>query len=178
MLRPSFPPAEHKTGQITVETSQTATPGSHSLTITGANVNVTAGFGGTISFSCTGVAQITCSFSPATVQPVVSTPATTSITIRAGSSGLAANHRVQLLALALVLPMGITLTLHPEKRALRSVPAVFTLLLLILGLLSCGGSGGGGGGGGSSTFAITVSASATGTNTSRSLGTLNVTVTH
>jgi hypothetical protein len=164
----------------------------HSLTLTRggsgsvkATVGVTDGFAGTVSLSCNGSSQITCNFSPATIQPTPSTPATATVTFVAGYNASARPlswHPQIRLALALLLPVGLVMGYARQYRKFVVGGTVFAVLVL-LSFLSCGGGnsgggGSGGGGGGSNTYTVTVNASASGTNTTRPLGTVTVTVTH
>lgn len=168
----------------TLNTSTLTIPRGGSGTLT-ATVNATSGFGGSVTFACSGTAQLTCSFSPSTVQPTATSPQTTKITVTASNMALAspaASQRDRFLLCALVFPLGVVFAIA-SKRQTRVVGVAAGLLLLTLTLatLSCGGnsgSGGGGGGGGSNDYTITVTAMAAGTNTTRTLGTVNVTVTH
>jgi hypothetical protein len=158
-----------------------------------ATVTATSGFAGTVSFACSGATQVTCSFSPLTVQPTGSGSQTTNITVTAGSPAakLAARDPAgsRLLSLVLVLPFWIVFgtARNDRMRAKRAAVGLF-LLTLVIASMSCGGgsggggngggSGGGGGGGGSANYTITVNATAAGTNTTRALGTIAVTVTN
>jgi len=150
--------------------------GSGSLTAT---VDATAGFAGIVSFTCTGASQISCTFSPSTVQPAVTTPQTSNVTMSSSNASGRAAPTASSLTLALVIPLGTFLGLASKRRSfagrLLLRLALFTLTFLFV---SCGGSsgGGGGGGGGSATYSITVNATVAGLNTTRSLGTVNVTV--
>ena len=165
-------------GSLSQSTLTVARGASGSLTAT---VSATAGFGGTVSFTCTGTTQVTCSFSPSTVQPTATSPQPTTITVTASNSAfmfpLRDKTRSKSPLLALIFPCGIILGVVCKRhiRALRLAVGLF-LLVMILAAVSCGG--GSGGGGGSNTYAITVTGIATGTNTTRTLGTLNVTITH
>ena len=163
-----------------LSTSALTIPAGGSGSVT-ATLNATAGFGGTVSFTCSGAAQISCSFAPTTVQPTGSVSQTTTITLSASSSADAAYlSGTRLLKLSLALPLGLVFGLYSKKRV-RMIGSLCAMLLILVSLstFSCGGSGSrGGGGGGSSTYAITVTATVAGTNTTRTLGTVNVTVTH
>lgn len=149
-------------------------------------VNVTNGFGGTVSYACAGTTEVTCSFAPVAVNPTPSSPGFTTVPITASYSALMLSPKEPIgrgfWLLASALPFGIFLGATAKKQmSLRG--SIMTLLLptVALASLSCGGGssgGGGGGGGGSNTYSITVTAAASGTNTTRTLGTLNVTVTH
>jgi FG-GAP-like repeat len=156
--------------------------GSGSLSAT---VNVTDGFAGTVSLSCNGSSQITCKFSPKTLQPTPSTSATATVTFVAGYSASVQPpgwySRINL-ALALLLPIGLMVGCVRRSQRFAAEGAILAALVLV-GCLACGGGnsgggGGGGGGGGSNTYTITVSASAAGTNSTRTLGTVTVKVTH
>jgi hypothetical protein len=148
--------------------------GSGSLTAT---VNATAGFGGTVSFTCTGASQISCTFSPSTVQPTATTPQTTNVTMSSSNASKGAAHSASSLVLALIIPFGMFLGLASKRRSFASCLLLgLTLLTLTFLFVSCGGSSGGGSGGGSATYSMTVNATVAGSNTTRSLGTVNVTV--
>jgi len=168
-------------GSLSRSTLTIARGGSDSLTAT---VSATTGFAGTVSFACTGTAQVTCSFSPSTVQPTPTSPQTTNMTVTAGYSAfmfpLRDKTRSSSLFLALIFPFGIIFGLATKGQTwVLRLPVGIFLVALILAAQSCGGgSGGGGGVGGSNTYAITVTGTETGTNTTRTLGTINVTVTH
>ncbi len=175
-------------GSLSNSTLTMARGASGSLTAT---VNATPGFGGAVSFNCSGSTQVTCSFSPSTVQPTATSPQTTNITLSAGYSAsmipLRDSARREFLLLALLLPFGFVFGISGKKQT-RIVHAAVGLffLVLILTSLSCGGGssggsgggGGGGGGGGSNTYTLMVNATSAGTNTTRTLGTITVTVTH
>jgi hypothetical protein len=148
-----------------------------------ATVNATAGFVGTVSFACSGTTELTCNFSPATVQPTGSSSATTTVTVTAGNSAMIVPPKVRTRSafylLAFVLPLWIVpgMSIRLKQRLLAGL-LLPTLVLLSLSCGSGAGSSGGGGGGGSDNYTVTVVASAQGTNTTRTLGTINVTVTH
>jgi FG-GAP-like repeat len=148
-----------------------------------ATINATAGFGGTVSFSCSGAAQISCSFSPSAVQPTASNSQTAKMTVTAsGSASIRPLNRITTIGiqwLALMMPFGIVLVLSNKGplRASRSVAKAF-LMASILGSISCGGGSPSPGGGSSNSYNITVSATADGTNTTRTIGSLNLTVTN
>jgi|HubBroStandDraft_1064217.scaffolds.fasta_scaffold00096_16 hypothetical protein len=149
--------------------------GSGSLTAT---VNATTGFGGTVSFACTGASQISCTFSPSTVQPTGTTPQTTNVTMSSSNASNGAARTASSWVLALIMPLAMFLGLASKRRSFAGRLLLgFTLLTLTFLFVSCGGSSGGGSGGGPATYSITVNASVAGSNTTRSLGTVNVTVT-
>ena len=168
----------------TLSTSTLTIPRGGSRSIT-ATVSATTGFGGNVTFGCSGSSQLSCSFSPSSVQPTGSSPQTTKITVTASNTALLLpiSGRDRIMLIALFLPFGLILV-RGSKSQSRRVTAALILLGFGLGLisLSCGGGGnpggGGGGGGGSNSYTITVSATDTGSNTTRTLGTVNVTVTH
>ncbi len=170
-------------GTLSTSTLTMARGGSGALTAT---VNATTGFAGSVTFACSGTAQLTCSFSPSTVQPTATSPQTTNITVTASNIALAspaAAQRGTFLLFALVFPLGLAFGFTSKKQTrVMGVAASLLLFTLALATLSCGGNsgsgGGGGGGGGSNNYTITVNAIAAGTNTARTLGTVNVTVTH
>lgn len=146
-----------------------------------ATVSATTGFGGNVTFACSGSSQLSCSFSPSSVQPTASSPQTTKITITASDTAqlLPVSRGDRIILLALILPFGLILGKGSKSRS-RRVTSALILLGFALGLIlpSCGGGGNQGGGGGSSSYTITVSATDTASNTTRTLGTVNVTVTH
>ncbi|MGO9086014.1 MAG: FG-GAP-like repeat-containing protein [Terriglobales bacterium] len=147
-----------------------------------ATLNATTGFAGTVSFACAGTTQVSCKFSPSTLQPTAGSPQTTTVTMTAGNSVSALrleSTRRRILLLALIFPFGLVFGLA-HKGQIRAPHLVlgFLSVSLLLIALSCGGGGGGGGGGGSNTYAVTVNGTLVGTNISTSLGTINVTVTH
>ena len=161
-------------GTLSQSTLSLQQGGSGSVTAT---VNATAGFGGTVSFTCTGASQISCTFSPSTVQPTVTTPQTTNATMSSSNASGGAAHTASSLVLALVIPLGTFLGLASKRRSFAGRLLLgLTLVTLAFLFVSCGGSSGGGGGG-SVTYSITVNATVAGSNTTRSLGTVNVTVT-
>jgi hypothetical protein len=147
-----------------------------------ATVSATARFSGSVSFSCSGAPQLTCSFSPATVQPTASSSQTTNLTIAASNLAFLSPGRqsVGLSLVALICPLALFFGIASKRRSQATGAALGLLLMLAVALWSCGGGGstGGGGSSGSNNYTITVNATATGTNTTRTLGTVNVTVTH
>lgn len=109
-----------------------------------------------------------------------------SISVAASSTAFVApvSRIDRFLTFALILPFGLVFAII-SKRQSRVMSAALVLFFISLTLesSSCGGSGsagggGGNGGGGSNNYTITVTATATGTNATRTLGTVNVTVTH
>jgi hypothetical protein len=166
-------------GTLSTPTLTIPRGGSGTLTAT---VNATPGFVGSVTFACSGTAQLTCSFSPSTVEPTATSHQTTNMTLTASYSAFAFPTRRsdRFLPFALIFPFGLVFGIA-SKRQSWTMHAVLGLLLfmLTLTLWSCGGSSSpGGGGGGSNNYTITVNAIATGTNTTRTLGTVNVIVTH
>ncbi len=150
-----------------------------------ATVSVTTGFDASVSFSCSGTPELSCAFTPSTIQPTATSPSTANLTIIAGMSASARPRRngtsAGVLAFGLIFPFGLALGIVGGKpRRVLHTAAVVLVVALILTSLSCGGGSGssGGGGSGSNKYSLTVSASAAGTNTSRALGTVNVTVNH
>ncbi len=154
-----------------------------------ASLNATTGFDGTIALACSGTAQVTCSFSPGSTQLTASSPQTVTITLDAGASAsvqppseFSAKH---LFALAALFPLGL---LFNWRR--RRLPALFLMaagLLFLVSTVSCGSGGSTGGsstgegysgGGGSNSYTLTVNATFNNTSLSRTLGAVNVTVTH
>ena len=150
-----------------------------------ATVTATQGFVGVVTFSCSGASQLSCSFSPGTVQPTSSSPQTVTITILASQSAILVPSRVPIVASALWMTgalLGIFLSGKGAKSALLCL-----LIVMSLTIASCGGGGssgtsGGSGGNpppsGSNNYTLTVTAAASGTSTTRTLGIVNVTVTH
>jgi hypothetical protein len=167
-------------GSLSTSALTMAQGASGSLTAT---VNATSGFAGTVSFTCSGTTQVTCSFSPSTVQPTATNSQTTNITVTAGYSTSTlfptGSAKRGFLLLALLVPFGIVFGMaHIEQtQARRAVVGLF-LLGLILASLSCGGGSGAGAGGGGGSEAYTVTVNATASNTTKTLGTVIVTVTH
>lgn len=150
-----------------------------------ATMNVTAGFGGTVQFSCANTSQVTCTFLPDTLQPIAGTPATTKITFTAGGSARMRSplpfFEDELLTLGTLLPVGLLFLFGPSglKRAVR-VSLAIAVLAAVSTLVSCGSGGGSGGGGngGSNTYTVSVNAVAANTSTVRTIGTVTITVTH
>ena len=147
-----------------------------------ATVSATQGFSDTVSFSCTGTAQLSCQFSPSAVQPTASSPQTSTITITAnGSASLFPSRQGYILfVLASIWPVGLVLAVTRKQKPRTICSALTSLLLMIaLALCSCGGGKSSSvGGGGSYNATVTVNAAAAGTNITRTLGTINVTVTY
>jgi FG-GAP-like repeat len=148
-----------------------------------ATLSATTGFAGSVSLTCRGSSEITCSFNPTLVQLTGGTSQTSTVTLTAGN--LAETQpdeslfrRSGMIRLAVVLP----LVLLPGIRR-RKWLQVFTALLALCvvgSAVSCGGSGGGGGGrgGGSNTYTVTVTGTANSRTASTTIGTIVVTVTH
>lgn len=131
--------------------SVTATPSAVTLAngnsvrivLTAAPLN---GFSDSIAFSCAAVAGLTCNINPVSVTGGAST------TLTLTSSGTASDQRSALATLSSVFlftPWGTlcTLFLAKSRRArnrslLRAAGAVFTVCLLALSLVACGGSEG------------------------------------
>jgi FG-GAP-like repeat len=168
-------------GSLSESALTIARGGSGSLT---ASVSGTTGFDGSVSFSCAGTTQITCSFSPSSVQLTANNPQTTSLTLTASESASIRHGsdevRRRPFILALVLPFAMVVLARKRQSGRLLALMGLALLVGILASLSCGGGGGngGGGGGGSTTYSLTVNAAATGTSTQRTLGTISLTVTH
>jgi hypothetical protein len=163
------------------KSSITLSPGASSSVT--ATVTATSGFAGTVSFSCTGTPLVLCSFSPSTVTPTAAASQSTTITVTAApgaSAHLSAVPKYGWLVVAFILPLGFAAAPRRDRRTAVIGSVLFLSLLLICP--SCGGSsssgGGGTGSGGPQSYNITVVAGADGTNTTRTLGTINVTVTH
>lgn len=147
-----------------------------------ATINATAGFAGTVSFACTGAAQISCVFSPPAVQPTGGSSQSTSITLQASSLVSGVNVRIfDSAILGSILAVGLLFGLSSkEVFHRRNAVSGMALLILLAWTLSCGSAGGsgGGGGGGSTQYSVTIIAAANGTDTTRTIGTISVTVTH
>ncbi len=157
-------------------------------TAVSATVNVTTGFAGTVSFTCTGTSAVTCDFTPATVQPAPGTPATENIRVTASFAASKIPHgretRGELLALGMPFLIIVGIACGWGKRTPARRNALFVIAIMVaFASSSCGGGtgstgGSGGGGSGSNNYTIAVNAVAAGTGTIRTVGTLNVTVTH
>lgn len=148
-----------------------------------ATVNATAGFNGTVTFACSGATQLSCTFSPSTLQPSQSSPQSTTLTISVPSylSLTPAPGGTPRLTFVIVLCIAFMMGCASFRN--RHVPALHSALVLLSFSLifvaaSCGGGGGSQGGGGtpSQTFAIGVTATLNGSNITRALGTVDVTV--
>ncbi len=168
-------------GSLSQTTLTISRNGSGSLAAT---VSATTGFAATVSLACSGSSKLTCTFNPPTLQPTANAPAFVNITIAGGP--FAALHApghypaALLRMCALTFPAGLIFVAVAGSRR-RGIVGAFFLFALLLTCLSCGGSGGEGGGGGghgSNNYTLTVTATAAGTSTTRSVGTVNVTVTH
>ena len=143
-------------------------------------LNATTGFDEAITLSCSGVTQVSCTFSPASAQLVAGTPTQVALTLT--TTALARNRQPRrpfstwsILALAVLFPFALGLS------ARRKIyPGLFTLIagaILLLPLASCGKAAGSGGGGPMpSVYYVSVTATATGVNVSHSIGTVTVTV--
>ena len=149
-----------------------------------ATVSATAGFAGTVSLSCAGTSQLSCSFSPTMLQPTANNSQTTNITVTAAltaSTHPSREMKVRSLALTALFPIWAVWVFAGARR--EWTPRTRTVLIIlfpfVLALSSCG-SGGTSAvpQGGSTSYTLTVNASAAGTNTTRTLGTVTVTVTH
>jgi len=149
-----------------------------------ATVSATAGFAGTVSLSCGGTSQLSCSFSPTMLQPTANNSQTTNITVTAAltaSTHPSREMKVRSLALTALFPIWAVWVFAGARR--EWTPRTRTVLIIlfpfVLALSSCG-SGGTSAvpQGGSTSYTLTVNASAAGTNTTRTLGTVTVTVTH
>ncbi|MGH9522672.1 MAG: FG-GAP-like repeat-containing protein [Terriglobales bacterium] len=155
-----------------------------------ATVQATTAFSGNVSFACSGPAQVTCNFSPATVQLTGANSQTTNITVVASNvAAVPAGTTRRIFAFAFLFPFGLVLGVASTNRS-RIIATAVLVSVLVLASVSCGGGGGstvtntGGGststsgGGGSATYTVTVTANLVGAPASRTLGTVTVTVTH
>lgn len=104
------------------------------------------GFSGAVTFGCSGLpASASCSFNPASVSPSGSAASTT-LTISTTSRSLAASARpvrkpgAPVLATALFVLCGVILVGTGKKRKWQSVTLMLCALLLVGGLIACGGS--------------------------------------
>jgi hypothetical protein len=150
-----------------------------------ATLNPTTGFVGTVTLSCSGATQITCTFQPASTPLTGGTPQNVNITLTANSNGSSKPVTLQFfskqwLTLAVLFPFTIVFAFR--RRGSLKLLAIFIAMVLLMPIVSCSGGGGssgggGGGGGGSNSYTITVSASIPGA-TPVTLGTIDVTVTH
>lgn len=139
----------------TVDAPVTVGPGSGgstSLTVTSGDTTTTkvsvtgaAGFGGTVSFSCTGLPMnASCSFSPASVTVSGTTAATTTLTVSTAATAMAALRDAEpsraLTVLACGLPLLGLLTLLPVARGRRLLLCFgFALFISLTSLTGCGG---------------------------------------
>jgi len=157
---------------------------SANTTIT-ATLSATTDFSDQVALACSGTEQVTCSFSPVTVQLTAGTPQTVNVTMSAGSTASAPVPPTlffngELIAFAGLLPLGICL----RRRRWATLLLFVAGFVLLLPLGSCGSGGGSGGGGGiggggeSNSYSVTVTASVPTTSLTRTLGTVNVTVSH
>jgi hypothetical protein len=153
----------------------------HTGSIT-ATISATRGFSDTVSFSCGGAAQLSCQFSPSTVQPTASSTQTTTITITASNSAslLPTGERDRRFLFGLIVPLGLVFGIASKRQSHAFRALLGLLLVLTFALCSCGGSSGSGagGGGGSHNYTITVNAVTAGTKVTRNLGAIDVTVTY
>jgi FG-GAP-like repeat len=166
-------------GTLSTSTLKIAQGNSGSIT---ANITATQGFSDTVSFSCSGTGQLTCQFSPPTVQPTAGNPQTTTITIKASGSA-AALHNAQgsrMFLFGWVGPVALIFGLAKRRRLRRLSTLAGLTLMTAISLCSCGGgsSGSGGGGGGSYSSTVTVNAVTAGAKIAKTLGTIDVTVTY
>jgi hypothetical protein len=138
----------------TVDAAVTVGPGSGgstSLTVTSGDTTTTqvsvtgaAGFGGTVSFSCTGLPMnASCSFSPASVTVSGTTAATTTLTVSTAATAMAALRDGEssraLTVLACGLPLLGLLTLLPVARGRRLLLCFgFALFISLTSLTGCG----------------------------------------
>ena len=171
-------------GSLSASTLTIAQGGAGPLTAT---VTASAGFAGSVALSCSGTSQLSCNFAPSSVQPTVASPQTVSFTVTARSSASLLptdeSRKSNALVFAAVLPFAFLLGIASTDRA-KGIRAALGLILMELILLST--SCGGGGASttsttpppGSNNYTLTVTAAAVGTSTTRTLGTVNVTVTH
>ena len=174
----SFYVAEY-TGTISM-TSVVLQRGNSGSTV--ATINVTDGFSGVLDFACAGSALVTCHFNPSRVSPTAPEPQTVTITMTASPSASLAPaspiFRSSLWWLATMVPM-FTVWIPRRRTSRLATVGVIVLGAATMIISACGGgSNSPGGGGGSNHYSITVNAIATGTGTSRSIGSVNVTVSH
>jgi hypothetical protein len=149
-----------------------------------ATLNATTDFVGTITLACSGTTELSCSFSPPSTQLTGGTPQTVNITLDAGASASVLPpsrfSAKQLLTVAVLFPLGFLSNLR--RRKLPALLSIVVGALFLLSAVSCGSGGGGGGGGGggsgSNTYTLTVTATFNSAGLSRTLGTMNVAVTH
>jgi hypothetical protein len=131
--------------------------GSTSLTVasgqsvtTKVSVSGTAGFGGTVDFSCTGLPMnASCSFSPASVTVSGTTAGSTTLTISTAATAMASVRDGEssraLTVLACGLPLLGLLTLLPVARGRRLLLCLgFVLFVSLTSLTGCGGDSSGG----------------------------------
>ena len=147
-----------------------------------ATVNATDGFAGTVSLSCNS-SPVVCTFSPQSLNPTGGSAATAIVNMTAAYASRASEsgRSGAILALAL-LPLGLV-AICACRKVQSAIIAALALPILLVFTLACGGSssggkGGGGGGGGSNTYSVQVIATVSQANTTRTLGTVQVTVTH
>jgi hypothetical protein len=104
-----------------------------------------AGFGGTVTFSCTGLPMnASCSFSPASVTVSGTTAASTTLTVSTAATAMASVRDGEtsraLTVLACGLPLLGLLTLLPVARGRRLLLCLgFFLFVSVAGLAGCGG---------------------------------------
>jgi hypothetical protein len=126
--------------------------GSTSLTVasglsvtTPVSVTGAAGFGGTLSFSCTGLpTNAACSFSPASVTVSGTAAATTTLTVSTAATAMASTRDAAPLRAMAVLACGLPvlglLTVLPVARGRRLLLCLgFALFVSVTGLTGCGG---------------------------------------
>jgi len=122
---------------LTVESGQSVT--------TNVSVAGVAGFGGTVSFSCTGLpTNASCSFSPASVPVSGTTAATTTLTLSTAATAMASARdgapSRALTVLVCGLPLLGLLTLLPVARGRRLLLCFgFVLFVSLTSLTGCGG---------------------------------------
>lgn len=146
------------------------------------NVDSVNGFNGSVNLLCTtSVGGITCTFNPSTLTVVPGVTSTSALTI-AVAPGLATRKQSSVGSFyASFVPFVVTFLLCSRKHTARRFWSSIGLLM-ILGLVSCGGGtnsggngGGGGGGGGTRHYTVTVQAGS-GVNYVKTAGAIHLSV--
>lgn len=164
-------------GSLSTGYATMARGGTGTLTAT---LNATTDFVDSVTLACTGAAQISCSFDPASTNLTGGTPQTVSVALRAGDTAAATPPPAlfpgsRLLALAMLLPFGLVCG---SCRRNRSVLLMVVLgMIVVFSAIACG-SGGGSGGQQSNNYAVKITATVPNSGVVKTLGTVNVTVTH
>lgn len=172
-------------GSLSSSTLSLTRGGSGSVT---ASLNASTGFSSPVTLTCGGgYTEVTCSFSPSSVQLTGGTAQSVTITVTAGSTAQLRRPPMfsltsGMLALASLLPLAYW-------RRFQRIAAMLLIAVIIAAFTnSCGGSGsgsgggggggGGGGTGGSNTYTLPIQASLGDSQVVNTIGTLTVTVTH